>query len=93
MVWREQKDHLTILALLFCLTRIDVHNSKSVVSHSAPSTLRSVEHDDSLPVLKPPHQWTLHEEEPTSTSSEDETGPSCSKVDPGTNCATSYILV
>jgi hypothetical protein len=46
------------------------------------SALRPVKHDDSLPVPEPPQQWTLHEEELTSTSPEDEPGPSCSSVDP-----------
>jgi hypothetical protein len=30
----------------------------------------------------PPQQWSLHEEEPTSTSPEDEPRPSCTIVDP-----------
>jgi hypothetical protein len=47
-----------------------------------PSVLRPFKHDDSLPVLKPPQHWALHEEEPTSTSPEDEPEPACSSVDP-----------
>ena len=42
----------------------------------------SVKHEDSLPIRRPPQQWTLHEEEPTSTSPEDEPGPSLPNVDP-----------
>ena len=42
----------------------------------------NVKHDNSLPIPKPPQQWTLHDKEPTSTSSEDEPGPSGSNVDP-----------
>jgi hypothetical protein len=60
------------------------HNSKSkhtIVYPNIPSALRTVEHDDSLPTSKPPQQWTLHEEEPTSTSPEDEPGPSYSNLD------------
>jgi hypothetical protein len=34
------------------------------------SNLRPGEQDVSLPVSKPPQQWTLHVEEPTSTSPE-----------------------
>ena len=66
------------------LNKTDGHNSKyksTIVYRSIPSAIRPVEHDDSLPVPKPPQQWTLHEEEPTSTSPEDDPGPSCSNVD------------
>jgi hypothetical protein len=42
----------------------------------------NVKHDDSLPIPKPPQQRTLHEDEPTSTSSEDEPGPSGYNLDP-----------
>jgi hypothetical protein len=83
MVWREQNDHLT--DCYFCLTEIHGHNSKSkhtIIYANIPSTLRPVKHEDSLPVPKPPQQWTLHEEALTSTSPEEETGPSCSSVDP-----------
>ena len=68
-----------------CFTKIDGHNSKAthnVGYPNIPSVLRPVEHDDSLPVYKPPQQWTGHEEEPTITSPEDESGPSCSNVHP-----------
>jgi hypothetical protein len=71
--------------LLLLLTKIDGHNSKSkytIVSLRIPSSLRPVEHDDSLPILKPPQQLTLNEEELTSTSPEDKLGLSCSIVDP-----------
>jgi hypothetical protein len=83
MVWREQKDHLT--DCYFCLTKIYGHNYKSkhtTVYPNIPSALRPVKHDNFLPVPKPPQQWTLHEEELTSTSPEDEPGPSWSSVDP-----------
>jgi hypothetical protein len=73
MVWREQKDHLT--DCYFRLTKIDGHNLKStrtIVYSNIPSALRPSQHDDSLPVTKPRKQWTLHEEEPTNTSPEDE---------------------
>ena len=64
--------------------KTDGHNSKSkhtIVYPNIPSALRPVEHDDSLPTPKPPQQWTLNEEEPTSTSPDDEPGPSCSNLD------------
>jgi hypothetical protein len=70
MVWREPKDHLT--DCYFCLTKIAGHTSKSkhtIVYPSIPSALRPVKHYDSLPVIKPPQQWALHEEELTNTSS------------------------
>jgi hypothetical protein len=80
---REQKDHLTYR--YFCLTKTASHNSKSnhtTVYPSIPSALRPVEHDDSLPNPKPPQQWALCEEKPTSTLPKDEPRPSCSSVDP-----------
>ena len=83
VVWREQTDHLTDCS--FCLTIIVGHISKSkhtIVYPNIPSALRPVEHDDSLPIPKPPQQLTLHEKEPTSTYPEDEPGPSCSSVSP-----------
>ena len=70
--------------LVLSSTKIDGHNSKSkhaIVYPNIPSAIRPVEHGDSLPDPKPPQQWTLHEE-PTSTFAEDETGTSCSNVDP-----------
>jgi len=73
IVWREQKDHLTDRH--FHLTVTDGHNSKSkhtILYPNIPSALRTLEHDDSLPMLKRPQQWTLHEEGPTSTSPEEE---------------------
>jgi len=81
VVWKEQ-DRLT--DCYFCLTKTDGHNSKSkhtIVYPNIPSALRPVEHGDSLPNSKPPQQWTL-QEEPNSTSPEDESGPSCFNVDP-----------
>jgi hypothetical protein len=60
--------------LLLLLKKVGGHNSKSkhtIVYPSVPSALRPVEHDDSLPIPKPPQQQTLHEE-PTSTSPVDE---------------------
>jgi hypothetical protein len=83
MVWREQKDHFT--DCYFCLTTIDGRNSKAKhtkVYPSIPSALRPVEHEDSLPIPKPPQQLTLHAQEPTSISPKDEPGTSCSNVDP-----------
>jgi len=83
VVWREQQDHLT--DCYFCFTKIVGHNSKAthnVGYPNSPSVLRPVEHDDSLPIHKPPEQWTVHEEEPASTSPDDEPGSSCSSVDP-----------
>jgi hypothetical protein len=82
MMSTEQTDHLT--DCYFCLAKIDGHNSNSkqtTVYPNIPSALRPVEHDNSLPIQEPPQQWTLHET-PTSTSPEDEPGPSCSSVDP-----------
>jgi hypothetical protein len=83
LVLREEKDHLNVC--YYCVTKIDDHNSKvthNVVYPKFSSARRPVEHDDSLPILKPPQQLTVHEEEPTSTSPEDEPGSSCSIVDP-----------
>jgi hypothetical protein len=83
VVWREEKDHLNFC--YFCVTKIDGHNSKAThnVGYSnIPSALRPVEHDDSLSIPKPPQQLTVHEEETTSTSPGDESGLSCSNVDP-----------
>jgi len=75
-VWREQKDHF--IDCYCCLTKIDGHHSKSkhiILYPNIPSALRPVEHDNSLPIPKPPQQLTLHEEETTSTSPEDDPGP------------------
>jgi hypothetical protein len=83
MVWREQQEYFT--GCYFCSTTIDGINSKSkytMVYKNIPLALRPVEHDDSLPISKPPKQRTLHEDELTSTSPEDELGPKCSNVDP-----------
>jgi len=65
--------------------KIDVHNSgtkHTIVYPNIPSALRPVVHDGSLPVPKPPQQWTLHEEELTNTYPEHEPEPSCSSVHP-----------
>jgi hypothetical protein len=83
MVWREQKEHLTKCYL--CLSKRDGNNSKpkhTTVYPIIPSALRPIEHDNSLPIPKPPQQWTLLEEEPTTISPKDTPGPSCSSVDP-----------
>jgi len=83
IVWIEQQDHLT--DCYFCFTKIGGHNSKAthnVGFPNSPSVLRPVEHDDSLPIHKSPHQWTVNEKEPTSTSQEDEPGTSCYSVNP-----------
>ena len=80
-VWREQNNHLA--NCYFCWTKIVGHNSKFKCTLFYPnilSALRPVEHEDSLLIIKPTQPWTLHEEEPTSTSPEDERGPSCSHV-------------
>jgi hypothetical protein len=53
-----------------------------MVYQNIPSALRPVELDNSLPIPKPPQQWTIHKEVQTSTSSEDKPGPSGSNVDP-----------
>ena len=55
---------------------------RTIFYPNIPSALRPVEHDVSLPIRKAPQQWTLHDEEPTSTVPEDETGPSCFNVEP-----------
>ena len=60
-------------------TQSTEHN---IVFPNIPSALRPLTHDDCPPILKPPQQWILHEEEPTSNSPEDETVPSCSNVHP-----------
>jgi len=60
--WKGQNDNPT--DFYFYLTKINGHNPKckhTTVSHSIPSGLRPVEHDDSPPVLKLPQHWTLHE--------------------------------
>ena len=83
VVWRKQRDLLT--DCYFCFTKIDGHNSKAthnVGYPNSPSALRPVEHDDSLPIHKPTQQWTVNVEEITSTSPEDEPGPSCYSVHP-----------
>jgi hypothetical protein len=54
----------------------------NVVYPNIPSAPRPVTHDDSPPIRKPPRQWTLHEEETTSNSPEDEAFPSCSNMHP-----------
>ena len=84
MVLREQKDHLTDCCL--CFTKTDGNNSKSKHNIVFPNTP-----DDSPPISTPPQQWTLHEEEATSTSAEDESGPFKFQF-PGTNCTSSYIV-
>jgi hypothetical protein len=70
--------------LLFFKTEKDGHNSKSthnIVYHIIPFALRPVEHYDFLSIPKTPQHWTLHEKQPTSTSPEEEHGPSYSNVD------------
>ena len=54
---------------------------RAIVYSNIPPALRPVEHDDSLPFRKSPHQWTLRDEEPISPSPEDESGPLCSSVE------------
>ena len=80
----ERREGSSYRLLLLC-NKIDDHNSKTthnVVYPNIPQALRPVELDVSLPIPKPPQQSTVHEEEPTSTSPEDESGSSCSNVDP-----------
>jgi len=96
MFWKEHKNHIT--NCYFYFTVIDGHNSKPTHTMVYPlisSALRPVEHDDFLPIPRTPQNWTLHEEEPTSTSPEDELGPSCSNVDPDfpEQTLSSYIAV
>jgi hypothetical protein len=94
VVWRDQKNHLT--DCYFYFTKIDGHNSKAkhnVGYPNSPSARKPVEHDDSLPIRKPPQQWTVYKEEPTSNSPEDESGPSCSNVDPDfTELTVPYLI-
>jgi len=83
MEWREHQDHFTLC--YFCSTKIDGHNPKSKhnrVYPNIPLALRPVKHGNSLQISKPPQQRALHEDDLTSTSLEDELGPSCSNVDP-----------
>ena len=54
----------------------------TIVYPNIPSALRLVKHNVSLRILKSPQQWTLHEEESTSTPPEDAPGTSCTIVDP-----------
>ena len=71
--------------LLLSFKNISGHNSKAkhtTVYPIIPSTLRPVEHDDSLPIPKLPQKLTLHPQEPTSNSPKHEPGPLCSNVDP-----------
>ena len=53
---------------------------RTIIYPNIPSALRPVEHD-CLPIRKPPPQWTLRDDEPSSTSPEDESGSSCSIVE------------
>jgi hypothetical protein len=71
--------------LLFFKHKIDNLNSNSkhtIVYPNIPSALRPVELEVTLKVRKPAQQRTLHEEDPTSTSPEDELGLACYSVDP-----------
>jgi hypothetical protein len=61
--------------LLHLFHKTDSHNSKSKHNIVYPNTP-----DDSPPIPMPPQQWTLHEEEPTNTSPENESGPSSSNL-------------
>jgi hypothetical protein len=79
MVWREQKDHFPDCYV--CLTKLDGYNSKAkhaIVYPNIPSALRPLEHDDSLPIPKPPQQLTL----PHKNQSASLQKSSCSNVDP-----------
>ena len=82
VVSREQKDHTDCYC---CFTKINSHNSRSkhtIVYPNIPSALRPLEHDGSIPVPKPLQQWALHERAPNTIYPENESGPSCSIVDP-----------
>jgi len=75
---------------------MDGHNSKpkhTIIYPKIPSAIRHFQHDDSLPVPKPPPQWTMHEEEPTKNSPEDEIVLmfQCGSSFPETNCTSIYI--
>jgi hypothetical protein len=65
-----------ILTNCYCyLTKRFGHNSKTkhaIVYPNIPLALRPFEHDDSLSVPKLQQLWTLSEEEPTSSSPEDD---------------------
>ena len=54
----------------------------NIVYPNIPSALKPVTHDDFPPIREPPRHRTLHEEDPTSNSPEDEAVPSCSNVHP-----------
>lgn len=76
MIWREPTDHVT--DCYFCLTNVAGFSSKNkyaIVYPNLQSAIRPVKHDDSLPVPKPPENWTLDEEPSlaaaSSSSSED----------------------
>ncbi|XP_076365233.1 uncharacterized protein LOC143254256 [Tachypleus tridentatus] len=60
MIWRERKDHVT--DCYFCLTNVSgfsAKNKKSIEYPDLPLAMRPVPHDDSLPIPKPPQEWTL----------------------------------
>jgi len=72
-----------------------IHSAVRPVYPIIPSAVRPAEHDDFLSTPKTPQNWTLPEEEPTSTTPGDELEPSCSNVDPGfpEQTVSSYIAV
>ncbi|XP_076324370.1 uncharacterized protein LOC143232621 [Tachypleus tridentatus] len=62
VIWREQKDHLTDCYLyLTNVSGFSAKNKKSIEYPNLPSAMRPVPHDDSLPIPKPPEEWTLDE--------------------------------
>jgi len=69
MIWREQRDHTT--DCYFCLTNVRGFSSKNKKSIKYPdllSAMRPVPHDESLPVPKPPDNWTLDDDDASSAA-------------------------
>ena len=58
-VWREPRNHLD--DVYFCITNIaciSVQSKHKIENPNIPSALRPIPHDDSMPVPKPPEQYT-----------------------------------
>jgi hypothetical protein len=76
MVWREPRSHLD--HWYFCMTNItgfSVQSKHKTEYPNIPSALRPVSHDDSVPVPKPPEEYTL-DSEPESEQASTEAGTS-----------------